>query len=489
MKSNGKCPSIKILSRIVAFFILVILLSPVWPTAGSPRRDLREQSVVTMLKAATFFRTKVASHGGYVYYYSVDLKQRWGEGAATAEQIWVQPPGTPTVGMAYLKAYEATNDPFYLDAAVAAAEALIYGQLQSGGWTNCIDFDPNGLVALYRNGKGHGKNNSSLDDGQTQSAIRFLVLADKALGFEHKKIHESVLFALDALLAAQFPNGAFPQVWTGPAKQQPIIKASYPDYDWRTEGRLKNYWNMYTLNDNVPGYVTQTLIDAYEVYNDEKYKAALRRLGDFLLLAQMPDPQPAWAQQYNYDMNPVWARQFEPPAIASDESQEVIETLMEIYAATGDSKYLEPIRRALAYLKRSLLPDGRLARFYELKTNKPLYMSRRGDVYTLTYDDSNLPSHYAWKIDSRLHDIEARYNRLKHEVAVTTPRQSITDLEKQVRHINESLDDQGRWLSTYNGELLVGQPKFKLNIQYFASEVFSKNIETLSEFLIATQKY
>jgi len=283
----------KILGRIIVVFTFVMLLSSVRLSTGSPQRDLREWSVDTMRKAATFFRSEVASHGGYVYSYSIDLKQRWGEGAATADQIWVQPPGTPTVGMAYLKAYEATVEKFYLDVATDAAEALIYGQLQSGGWTNCIDFDPNGRVALYRNGKGHGKNNSSLDDGQTQSAIRLLVLVDKAHGFEHKKIHESVVFALDALLAAQFPNGAFPQIWTGPVEQQPIIKSSYPNYDWRTEGRIKNYWNMYTLNDNVPGYVTQTLIDAYRVYRDDKYKTALRRLGDFLLLAQMPDPQPA----------------------------------------------------------------------------------------------------------------------------------------------------------------------------------------------------
>ncbi|MHC4322911.1 MAG: pectate lyase [Planctomycetota bacterium] len=478
----------KIVNRIIVVFSLVMLLSPIRLPAGSPHRNLRQWSVATMRKASTFFRTKVASHGGYVYYYTVDLEHRWGEGAATADQIWVQPPGTPTVGMAYLKAYEATGDKFYLDAATDAAEALIYGQLQSGGWTNCIDFNPSGRVALYRNGKGRGKNNSSLDDGQTQSAIRLLVLADKALGFEHKKIHESALFALDALLAAQFSNGAFPQVWTGPAEQQPVIKANYPNYDWRTEGRIKNYWNMYTLNDNVPGYVTKTLIDAYRVYREEKYKAALRHLGDFLLLARMPEPQPAWAQQYNYQMYPIWARKFEPPAISGDESQEVIETLLEIYAATGDRKYLEPIRRALAYLKSSLLPDGRLARFYELKTNKPLYMYRRGDVYTLTYDDSNLPSHYAWKIDSRLHEIEARYNRLKRNITVTTKSRTATEMEQQVRQINENLDENGRWLSTYQGERLEGQPKFRLNTPYISSNVFSRNIETLSEYLIATQK-
>ena len=66
----------------------------------------------------------------------------------------------------------------------------------------------------------------------------------------------------------------------------------------------------------------------------------------------MPDPQPAWAQQYNYDMHPIWARQFEPPAITGGESQDAIETLLKIYRATGDKKYLEPIPRALAYLKK-----------------------------------------------------------------------------------------------------------------------------------------
>jgi len=61
-------------------------------------------------------------------------------------------------------------------------------------------------------------------------------------------------------------------------------------------------------------------------------------------------------------------------------------------------------------------------------------------------------------------------------------------VEQQVRQINENLDDQGRWLSIYQEERLVGQPKFKLNTPYIASEVFSRNIETLSEYLMATQK-
>lgn len=483
-----KKPHIWKFCTIVTVCILLLLFISGHLFAESADGGLREQVLSSMRKAAAFFRTRVASHGGYVYYYSVDLKQRWGEGVATVNQIWVQPPGTPTVGMAYLKAYEATGDRFYLDAAREAAEALVYGQLRSGGWTNCVDFDPRGKrVAQYRNGRGGGKNYSSLDDGQTQSAIQLLVRGDKALGFGHKEIHESARIALDALLAAQFPNGGFPQVWTGAVAKQPVIKAGYPNYDWRTEGRIKNYWDMYTLNDNVAGYVTGALIDAYEIYNNQRYKRALERLGDFLILAQMPEPQPAWAQQYNYDMKPIWARKFEPAAIASDESQEVIETLMEIYRVTGNVKYLEPIPRALAYLKSSLLSDGRLARYYELRTNKPLYMFRRGDVYKLTYDDSNLSKHYGWKIVSRLGDIEKQYNEIRRHIVSTTASSFPTNRAEQIRQLIEGLDDQGCWISTYQGESLVGQPKFKVNSHYISSAVLSRNIEMMSEYVIATR--
>ncbi len=464
-------------------FILLATFSS--QLADAADRPLASEVTAAMRQAATYYREQVAAHGGYVYFYSLDLSQRWGEGSATADQIWVQPPGTPTVGLGYLKAYQATGDKFYLAAATDAALALAYGQLKSGGWTNCIDFDPRGRrVADYRNGKGRGKNNSSLDDGQTQSAIRLMIHTDRALEFQHEVIHESAQAALDALLNAQFPNGAFPQVWTGPVEQHPVMKASYPGYDWRTEGRIKNYWDLYTLNDNVAGYVADTLIDAYTIYDDERYVDALRRLGDFLVLAQMPDPQPAWAQQYNYDMQPVWARKFEPPAIASDESQEAIETLMKIYRVTGDRKYLEPIPRTLAWLRQSRLPDGSLARYYELQTNRPLYMERRGDVYRLTYDDSNLPSHYGWKIESRVDALEQEYAQRLAGQSTAAADVSV-DRAEQTRRILGQLDGDGRWISTYQGEALVGQPKFERGSRYLSSEVFSRNLTALSEYLLA----
>ena len=396
--------------RLLVCFLAAFLAAGAMPGHGRGQESdakLREEAAGAMRKAAEYYREKVALRGGYVYYYSPDLKLRHGEGVATATQIWVQPPGTPTVGLAFLAAYRATGDKFFLEAARAAGEALMYGQLKSGGWQNNVDFDPKGQVHLYRNGKGGGSNNSTLDDGISQTAIRFMSRLDEALEFKDKAVHESAQVALDALLKAQFANGAFPQIWTGPVAEVPVLKASYPDYDPRTEGKVKDYWNMYTLNDGLAGTVSETLLAAEAVYKDSKYRAALTKLGDFLLLAQMPEPQPVWAQQYSRDMKPIWARKFEPAAITGGESQDAIEVLMKIFRTTGDKKYLEPIPRALAYLKKSRLPDGRLARYYEMKTNRPLYMTRDRDEYSLTYDDSKLPDHYGWKVDSRLDAIEA----------------------------------------------------------------------------------
>ena len=338
--------------------IVVLALSQVG-RANEVASQRGEDALQAMKRATEYYRTQVASHGGYVYHYSIDLTQRWGEGKATKDQIWVQPPGTPTVGLAYVAAYKATGDRYYLEAVDEVAKALIYGQLKSGGWTNSIDFDPKGsLVALYRNGRGKGKNNSSLDDGQTQTAIRFMIQADAAYEFKNAAIHESAMTALDALLAAQFPSGGFPQVWTGPVAPHKATQANFPKHDYRTEGRVKNYWDMPTLNDNVCVHVALALRDAYEIYHDEKYLNALKKLGDFLLLAQMPEPQPAWAQQYNLQMQPIWARRFEPPAIAGHESQNIVELLIEIATITGDKKYLSTLPRAIDYLRRSELPDG-----------------------------------------------------------------------------------------------------------------------------------
>lgn len=454
--------------------------------------DLPQRVEAAMKQAMRYFHDQVAVRGGYVYTYSADLRQRKGEGKATPTEIWVQPPGTPSVGMAYLRAHAATGDEQFLAAASDAGRALMFGQLMSGGWTASIDFDPQGPRAdRYRNGKGRakGRNYSTLDDDKTQAALRFLMELDKALQFRDAEVHEAVQIGLEALLAAQFRSGGFPQGWRAPVADQPVLPASFPDYDWRTENRIKDYWDYYTLNDGLAGTVARTLELAHQTYGDAKYRDALIRLGDFLLLAQMPEPQPGWAQQYDFRMRPMWARKFEPPAVSGRESEDAMETLLFIHQLTKDLKYLEAVRPALAWLKRSLLPDGQIARFYELQTNRPLYLTR--DSYQLTYDDKNLPSHYGFKARPRIERIERQLAELKAahgatgaESKPTSPRQ-LKALRADAERILGELDAQGRWLIDDEGRPVVGDANATDSAAIVSSERFSKNLTRLSECLQA----
>lgn len=436
-------------------------------------------------KASEYYANEVAFQGGYVYFYSPDLSRRLGEGPAETTEIWVQPPGTPTVGEAFLNAYEATGEDFYLDCARRAGKALRYGQLKSGGWRNSIDFNSSGpRIDEYRNGKGRGKDFSTLDDDITQSALRFLMRLDAASEFNDSEVHESVEYALTNLLKAQFSNGAFPQGWTGPSRNvSPPSAATYPEYDWRTEGRIKNYWDQFTLNDGLGGSVTETLIFAHRIYQKPEYLEALEKLGQFFIQSQMPEPQRGWAQQYNEDLNPIWARAFEPPAIAGRESENVMIALLKIAEHTNDDRYMEPVVPGVKYLEKSLLRDGKLARYYELETNKPLYMQRNGKAYELTHDDSRLPSHYGWQNPSRLETIKLAYRARLAGDSVYPVLEPETVDSREVEAILKNQDEKGRWISRYEGELLVGQPKFKDGEEYLNSEVFHDNVTTLSRFL------
>lgn len=474
--------------RLSALLSLILVLPP-GVTADEPADPvLVTQATSAILTAARHFHQTVAVHGGYVYTVSLDLKKRKGEGDASPTMIWVQPPGTPAVGTAMLRAFEATGDPALLVAATDAAKALVYGQLKSGGWTDRIEFNSDSKDAWhYRNGKGHpkGKNVSTLDDDKSQSAIRLLIEVDKALNFRDAEIHEAAQFALNALLKAQFANGGFPQGWSGPVQPGTVKKASFPDYDWRTEGRIKEYWDYPTLNDGLAGTVVETLTLAHRTYGDERYLAALKKFGDFLILAQLPEPQPAWAQQYNHDLQPMWARKFEPPSVAGRESEDVLTTLMDLSVYTGEKRFLEPLPAAMAWIRRSTLPDGQLARFYELQTNTPLYFVK--ETYELTYDDSNLPTHYGFKTDSKIDKIEARYKVLASGGIPKVSRSSLKTLSRDARAILDQRDQDGRWVTDSSGNPVtstIGKNPAELVLK---SDVFCKNLTRLSEFVSAAR--
>lgn len=232
------------------------------------------------------------------------------------------------------------------------------------------------------------------------------------------------------------------------------------------------------------------LLLASRIYGEPKYRNAALKGGEFLILSQMPEPQPAWAQQYDFDMHPCWARKFEPASITGGESQGAIRILLRLFVESGDKKFLAPIPKALDYLERSRLPNGQMARFYELKTNKPLYFTK---TYELTYDDSDLPTHYGFKLDGKLDQLRREYESVskltekelaaRREVKPSKPKSSAS-MEAQVKKLIESLDDRGAWVEDgqlrYHGK---GDPTRRV----IDSQTFIRNIGTLSRYLAAVR--
>jgi len=458
-----------------------------------------EQSRVGLLKAVRFFSNELSSGGGCLWQYSSDLSQREGERQATRSQIWVQPPGTPSVGEAFLEAWLITREPALLDAARGAAHALANGQLVSGGWDYVIEFDPKhrpsrayrlDVAATGRPAAAKAKNVTTLDDDTTQSALRFLMKIDAALKFNDAKIHSAVDYALENLLKAQYPNGAWPQRYSEfpDAGQFPIKPASYPATWSRTHPKL-DYRSYYTFNDNTLADLIDTFFLAGEIYENDRYAQAARRAGDFILLAQMPEPQPAWAQQYNADMHPAWARRFEPASVTGGESQGVIRILMSLYRQTADVRYLEPIPRALDYLDRSRLSDGRLARFYELKTNRPLYFTT---TYALTYQDDDLPTHYGFKVSSYVDRLRSDFAQTKSAGRSSKPLWtsrrnrpgSSKSLTSQAANLIEQMDSRGAW--TEDGQLRAKGNDVRPQ-KIITTRTFLRNLRTLSRFVAASQ--
>ncbi|HBE42862.1 MAG TPA: hypothetical protein DDW27_16990 [Bacteroidales bacterium] len=420
--------------------------------------SLAAEAELSLEKGIAFMQS-LAIEGGYVYHYSLDAKEKWGEGQTDDRTVEVQPPGTPAVGMSFLRAWRITKNKKFLSAAEDAANALILGQNESGGWDHKIYFDrPTGKRV-------------SFDDNQTQSAISFLMSLDQEI--DKPSLTQAIEKALDMMLESQLDNGGWPH-----------------QYPWQG-----NYHDYATFNDNGINDCIRVMIEADTYYREKKFAESLQKAGRFLMISQLPPPQPGWAQQYNEYLQPAWARSFEPPAVDPSASLNNINSLIELFLHTGREELLEPVPDAIRWLKTSRLPNGKWGRFLELGTNKPLYYDRgRIRVDSLQLLSLERRTGYAYEVNLKeaLEAVELRFLHISNPEIVgpkVDQTGKLIELAENVRKIIKNQDKMGRWIVHQDrfrkevpGKIWDGEYRTEDRI---SSALFNHNVGVLCAFLEA----
>ena len=457
---------------LIAFTVTLIV-----PLAGPASGTVSEQDVeAAMKRAATFMMDTVSNRGGFVWSYTNDLSDQWGEVPARPTQIWVQG-ATVDVGEMLLDAWRATKDPVYMEQAKRVADALIWGQHPAGGWHYLIDFDMPGIRNWYDTVATkcwgweeyyHYYGNCTYDDDVTTGATRFFLglyietldpayrpPLDKALGF---------------ILESQYPNGGWPQRY--PISRE-FSKDGIPDY---------TAWH--TFNDMAIHNCIMVLWQAWETLGDERYREAARRGMDFYIISQYAEPQAGWCEQHDLDLRPVQARTYEPASIDTRATSYNIADLQLYYTMTGDRRYLTPIPPAIRWMEQSVTATSSdmqytHARRYEPGTNRPLYTHREGTSidngrYFQNYEptDDIIESGGQIRIDTvRLREIYERTAAMTPDEALKTYRESHTGAaprrpdSAEVERIVDVLDQRGAWVTevqvrNYDDPMKPGPPPF-----------------------------
>jgi PelA/Pel-15E family pectate lyase len=305
------------------------------------------------------------------------------------------------------------------------ADVIVSFQTPAGGWSKNLDMSG----APRARGQSYTTDNLSkhpgvddfdtpkdpqwnyvgtLDNDATNTELHFLVLVSGAIpGAEGEAYRASFLRGIRYLLAAQLPNGGWPQVW-------PL------------EG---GYHDAITFNDNAVTDSAETLTAvAAGAGNYAFVPAELRRQAaasaaharECILATQVvvKGQRTVWAQQHDaLTLAPVAGRNYEPAALSSGESADVLLYLMQL--PHPSPAVVTSIHVGVAWLKAAAItgqewvggrgkPGGRhleakagagpiWARYYSIDTGLPVFGDRdktiHDDVSELSLERRN---GYAW---------------------------------------------------------------------------------------------
>lgn len=268
-------------------------------------------------------------------------------------------------------------------------------QNELGGWPTDID------TSAAPSTKGPAEIRGTFDDGATTTELRFLARSYNAA--KDAADRDAFVKGLDYVLAAQYPNGGWPQ--------------SFPPG--------KRYPRHITFNDNAMVNILELL---REVARDERYafvgaarRAASARAFDAaipcILKCQVVQDgkKTVWCAQHDETTyEPRSARSFEPASLSGAESAWILRFLMsleepspevveaiEAGVAWFDAVKLTGIREVRVDGDKRIVKDASApalwARFYELGTGRPIFSGRDGAIkYDIAEIDPERRNGYAW---------------------------------------------------------------------------------------------
>ena len=228
----------------------------------------------------------------------------------------------------------------------------------------------------------------TIDNDATLMEIRFLARVQSQVpGAEGAAYRAAALKGLSYLLGAQLPNGGWPQVYP--------LQGGYHD--------------AITFNDSALSGTATLMLDAATREGDFAFVPAdvaqaaaqsARKARDVILKSQVivAGKRTIWGQQHDaFTLAPVGARNFEPAALSSAESSDLIQFLMKQPDRTPEVE--QAVRDGAAWLEAHALSgvewdraEGRLvekpgagplwSRFYDIHTASPIFGDRDKKIET-----------------------------------------------------------------------------------------------------------
>lgn len=374
-----------------------------------------------MKRATRFMREQCAVNGGYVWAYATDFSRRWGEMEAFPSMIWIQPPGTATIGHLYLDCYHATGDEYFYESAVEVTDAIIAAQHPSGGWNYLHDFDGEESIKRWYDTIGkngwrleefhHYYGNATFDDAGTSEASQLLLRM--YLEKRDERFAEPLERAVRFVLDSQYDNGGWPQRF--PFVEDAPALHGRPDYT-----------RYVTFNDDVAGENIKFLLMVWQTLGDQRARDCIDRAMEVFIETQQPAPQAGWGLQHRLsDLKPVGARSYEPDALVTSTTAGNISLMLDFYEWTGDTRFLERIPEAIEWLESVRLAPGDIVMpgreyptFIEIGSNRALINHRRGSnvvngEYYQDYDPAKAIAHYSQWRAVDLDRLRARLQRMQ----------------------------------------------------------------------------